>query len=211
MSAGTSRSSSFRLLSLGDSYTIGEAVAENERWPMQLAAMLRSRGFDPTSPTIIARTGWTTDELASAIDAAQPAGPYDVVTLLVGVNDQYRGRALDDYRGRFRSLLGRAIELAGGREGRVVVLSIPDWSVTPFAAASDRARIADEIDRYNAINSAETTRARARYVDVTPISRRAASDPSLIAGDGLHPSAAMYGAWARLLLPVVEGVLQRNG
>jgi len=183
-------------LALGDSYTIGESVAEDERWPNQLA---RAIGLD--KPLIIAKTGWTTDELSAAIDKADPRGPYDLVTLLIGVNNQYRGRDAEQYRREFAALLARAIGFAGGNPSRVVVVSIPDWGVTPFAANRDRAKIGAEIDHFNAINREETLKAKARYVDITPVSRRAATDPSLVAGDGLHPSGKMYAEWVKLITP----------
>lgn len=185
-----------RFLALGDSYTIGEAVGERERWPVVLAKKL-----DLADPIIIARTGWTTDELSAAIDAARPAGPFDLVTLLIGVNNQYRGRSAAEYRREFASLLERAIAFGGGDARRVVVVSIPDWGVTPFAADRDRAAIAGEIDQFNAINREEAARAGARYVDVTTISRRAATDASLNASDGLHPSAEMYRQWVAVIAP----------
>lgn len=190
-----------RFLALGDSYTIGEAVDFADRWPVQLAAMLRPHGIDISEPEIIATTGWTADELAAAIDAAQLIGPYDFVSLLIGVNNQYRSCPLDEYRAQFRGLLHRAIEFAGGDPSCVIVLSIPDWGVTPFAEGRDRARIAREIDAFNAVNRDEAIAAGARYVDVTLISRDAAEDPSLIAADGLHPSGEMYRRWAELVLP----------
>jgi lysophospholipase L1-like esterase len=190
-----------RFLALGDSYTIGEGVAPAERWPVQLAALLRAAGLHVADPTLVAVTGWTTDELWSGIDRANLAGPFDLVSLLIGVNNQYRGWDLGQYREQFAALLGRAIGFAGGEPGRVLALSIPDWSVTPFAASRDRAAIAAAIDRFNAVNRAEAVRAGVSYVDVTPISRRAAADPSLLAGDGLHPSGKMYAEWARLALP----------
>ena len=207
MSCSTGPSSSkpakARFLALGDSYTIGEGVAPGERWPDVVAARL---GIG--APQIIARTGWTTDELNAAIDAANPSGPFDVVTLLIGVNNQYRGRDAEEYRREFAALLQRAIGFAGGVAGRVVVISIPDWGVTPFAAGRDRAQIAREIDRYNTINREETLRAGARYVDITAVSRDAATDPSLIAGDGLHPSAEMYRRWSDLILPHLREALR---
>lgn len=204
MHAETPTAAEIRILSLGDSYTIGEAVDAAERWPIRVAAMLRAQGVPVGGPTIVARTGWTTDELSHGIETAKPAGPFDVVTLLIGVNNQYRGRSADEYRAQFLTLLERAIDLAGGAGSRVVVLSIPDWSVTPFAADRDRDGIASDIDRFNAINRDEATRFGAHYVDVTPVSRRAASEPSLIAGDGLHPSGEMYAEWARLALPAIR-------
>lgn len=156
---------------------------------------------------IVAQTGWTTDELAVAIDAERPFGRFDIVTLLIGVNNQYRGRPLDEYRREFASLLARAIGFAGDRADRVFVLSIPDWGVSPFAAGRDPARIAAQIDAFNDVNRQEAERAAAQYVDITPVSRRASKDPSLIAGDGLHPSATMYAEWAQLVLPRVLAVL----
>jgi lysophospholipase L1-like esterase len=198
-----------RVLALGDSYTIGESVGADERWPVRLAAMLRARGVRVAEPIIVAKTGWTTDELSRGVDAANPTGPNELVTLLIGVNNQYRGRSTDEYRDQFRALLARAVAFAGAQSSRVVVLSIPDWGVTPFANGRDRPRIAREIDAFNAINREETTRAGARYVDVTPISRRAASDPSLTAADGLHPSGAMYAEWAQAALPAVVAALGR--
>ncbi len=209
MIADAAPAAEIRILSLGDSYTIGEGVRPNERWPMQLAAMLRARGIPVADPTIVARTGWTTDELARGIEATPPAGTYDVVTLMIGVNDQYRGRAANEYRDRFRTLLDRAAAFAGGRPSRVIVVSIPDWGVTPFAAGRDRTRIAAEIDAFNAVNREEAARAGAHYVDVTPSSRGAADRPALVAGDGLHPSTAMYEEWTRIVLPAVEQILAK--
>jgi undecaprenyl-diphosphatase len=181
-------------LALGDSYTIGESVPAGERFPVQLAQALHVG-----EPEIIAKTGWTTDELNAAIDAADPKGPYDLVTLLIGVNNQYRGRGADEYRTQFAALLQRAIGFAGGNAKHVVVVSIPDWGVTPFADGRDRAKIGREIDQFNAINREEAARAGAKWVDITPISRRA--DPSLVAGDGLHPSGAQYAEWVKAIVP----------
>lgn len=196
-----------RFLALGDSYTIGEGVAASERWPARLATLLRARGSAIEAPIIVACTGWTTDELAGGIDAADLAPPYDLVTLLIGVNDQYRGRSGAEYREQFRGLLARAIGFAGDRAAHVIVLSIPDWSVTPFAADRDRPRIAREIDDFNSVNRDEAARAGARYVDVTVASRAATDDLAMVAADGLHPSAAAYEEWARLVLPVALAVV----
>jgi lysophospholipase L1-like esterase len=196
-----------RILALGDSYTIGEGVAPDERWPMQLAAMLRARGRQVATPAIVARTGWTTDELSAGIDDAHLAGPYALVTLSIGVNNQFRNRGLGEYRAQFRSLLARAVGFAAGRTERVIVLSIPDWGVTPFAEGRDRARIARGIDAFNTVNREEAARAGTRYVDVTTISRRAGGQPELVVGDNLHPSAAMYALWVRAMLPAVLAAL----
>ena len=193
-------------LALGDSYTIGESVPAEGRWPAQLAAMLRTEGKALAEPTILATTGWTTDELSAAMDGAGFAPSYDLVSLLIGVNNQYRGRSTDNYREEFRALLQRAIVLAGARASRVLVLSIPDWGVTPFAHGSGRdvLRIADELDTYNAIAREEAARQGAHWVDITPISRQ---HPGLLAGDGLHPSAAQYALWAEAALPVARVML----
>ena len=196
-----------RFLALGDSYTIGESVTPAERWPAQLAALLRERGAAVADPEIVGRTGWTTNELAAGIRQARPRGRYALVSLLIGVNDQYRGRAVEEYRAQFVSLLRQAIAYAGGDLKRVLVLSIPDWGVTPYAEGRDRVWIAAEIDRFNAVNREEAKRAGARYVDVTPQSRAAAADPAMVAGDGLHPSGRMYAEWARLALPAALAAL----
>ena len=190
-----------RYLALGDSYTIDASVAPAERWPVQLAAQLRASGLIVAEPLIIARTGWTTDELMAGIERQQPQGPFDLVSLLIGVNDQYRGRSGDGYRRQLRQLLHTAIAYAGGHAAHVIVLSIPDWSVTPFAAGQQRAAIAAAIDHFNTINRQETAQAGAHYVDVTPVSRQALQDASLLATDGLHPSGKMYTQWVELVLP----------
>ncbi|HET7461288.1 MAG TPA: SGNH/GDSL hydrolase family protein [Longimicrobium sp.] len=197
---------SVRYLALGDSFTIGEGVDPAERWPVQLAAMLRARGVDVGDPEIVATTGWTTDELAAGIDAARPQGPYALVSLLIGVNNQYRGLPVDAYRPEFRALLQRAIAFAGGDAGRVIVVSIPDWGVTAFAEGRDRGQIAREIESFNAVNRDAARELGAHWVDVTPTSRRM---PDAVAGDGLHPSGAQYRAWAGLVLPEALAALGR--
>lgn len=200
-------SGSNRFLALGDSYTIGESVAESDRWPTMLARLLRANGEALSEPEIIARTGWTTGELEAGIAAAHPIGPFALVTILIGVNNQYRGGALDEYRVQFRDLVSKAVAFAGGSPGRVIVLSIPDWGVTPFAEARDHQAIAAEIDAFNATNREEATRAGAAYLDVTAISRRAAFRADFTAQDGLHPSAAQYRLWAELALPLARAAL----
>jgi lysophospholipase L1-like esterase len=191
------------VLALGDSYTIGESVPPEERFPVQVAKTLKV-----AQPQIIAKTGWTTDELAAEIARVKPQGPFNLVTLLIGVNNQYRGRSVDEYRTQFVSLLKQAIGFAGGRPGRVIVVSIPDWGVTPFAKDRDRAKIANEIDAFNAVNREEARRAGARYADITPISRRAAKEASLVAPDGLHPSGRMYSEWAGVIVPIARTALR---
>lgn len=195
-----------RWLALGDSYTIGEAVAAHERWPAVLAQRLRHGKTSIGDPQIIAVTGWTTDELAQGMDAAALTPPYALVTLQIGVNNQYRGRPADDYRGEFAGLLARAIRLAGDRAARVVVVSIPDWGVTRFAREQNRdcAQIATELDTYNAIARVAADHAGARFVDITGISRQ---HPELLADDGLHPSAAQYALWVTALEPAMRTAL----
>ncbi|MFY9824150.1 MAG: SGNH/GDSL hydrolase family protein [Thermoanaerobaculia bacterium] len=202
-----------RFLALGDSYTIGEGLVPAQRWPVQLAALLRQRGVAAEEPQIIARTGWTVADLVAAVTEARPQGPFDLVTLQIGVNDQYQGADPVRYRPGFAALLKRAVALAGGSPKRVVVLSIPDWSITPFAGETgrDRSQTAAEIERFNRVDREETARAGARWVDVTPSSRKAAADRSLLAPDGLHPSATMYGEWARLALPEALAALGGPG
>jgi len=200
-----------RYLALGDSYTIGEGVAAEGRWPHQLAAALRTRGIPLDDPHTIATTGWTTDELDAGIDADARHGPFDFVSLLIGVNDQYRGRPLDDYRPRFESLLQRALGFAGGRAQRVLVLSIPDWGVTPFAQDRDRALIASELDAYNAAAARICAMQGVAFVDITGLSRDHGHDPAMLAEDGLHPSAAMYRLWAERAMPLAERLLAAPG
>src|SRR5262245_24494294 len=163
-----------KFLALGDSYTIGESVGEADRWPAQLVFALRENGVPIEDAEIVARTGWTTDELAAGIRTAAPRGRFALVTLQIGVNNQYRNRPLEEYRAQFADLLREAVGFAGGDSSHVIVLSIPDWGVTPYAAGRDRKQIAAEIDRFNAAALAETKRAGARWVDVTPASRLAA-------------------------------------
>jgi lysophospholipase L1-like esterase len=197
-------------LALGDSYTIGESVEESGRWPVQLAQALRDEGIVVADPVIVARTGWTTDELEAGIQEAGVQGTFDLVSLLIGVNNQYRGRDVEEYREEFRGLLQQALGFARGGSRRVVVLSIPDWGVTPFAEGRDREAIAREIDAFNAVARSEAEEAGVPFVDVTGISREADVDSALVAGDGLHPSAAMYARWVQVVLPValsqIEGM-----
>lgn len=196
-----------RYLALGDSYTIGESVAENERWSNQLAAMLAEKNIQ-AEVAIIARTGWTTDELWQGIQVNPPQGMFDLVSLLIGVNNQYRGYDINEYREQFRFLLNKSIEYAGNDAARVIVLSIPDWGVTPFASSQNRERIARDIDAFNAVKRKESEKAGVRFIDVTPISREAVNDLSLIASDDLHPSGKMYFKWAKLILPEALKILE---
>ena len=198
-----------RYLALGDSYTIGEGVAEDSRWPVQLARALRAEGIALDDPDIIAATGWTTDELDAAIDVAQPAHDHALASLLIGVNNQYRGRGVDGYREEFAALLERAIGFAGGRSDRVLVLSIPAWGVTRFGHDSGRdlAGIADELDAYNDAARDICTMRGVAFVNITAASREHGAEPGMLVDDGLHPSAAMYARWTQLALPVARRLL----
>jgi len=208
MAAAGSAQSPQRYLALGDSYTIGEGVADASRWPAQLVRALRARGVAIAEPEIVARTGWTTDELDAAITArlAKDAlgGQYRLVTLLIGVNNQYRGQPVEEFRTGLRALLKRAIGFAGGDAARVIVVGIPDWGVTPFNTAKDGARIAREIDAYNAVNRAEAELAGAHWVEITDLTR---ASPRDVVADGLHPSAAMYAKWVERIAPVAAKIV----
>jgi len=188
-------------LALGDSYTIGEGVTISERWPVQLTQALKAKNFDVETPQIIARTGWTTDELMRAIDEANISDTFDLVSLLIGVNNQYRGRPVEQFRLDLVSLIEKALTFAGNDTSRVFMLSIPDWGATPFASGRDREKIASEINAYNYVIHQETSARNILFVNITPISREALSDPTLLANDGLHPSGKMYLRWVNELLP----------
>ncbi|PWK75284.1 lysophospholipase L1-like esterase [Mucilaginibacter oryzae] len=180
-------------LALGDSYTIGEDVPHDQNFPNLLAQ--QGYSIKILAPTIIARTGWTTDELIEAINQSEVKNKtYDMVTLLIGVNDQYRGMSQDNYRGKFQQLLHTAIKFAGGNHSHVFVLSIPDYGVTPYANGRGDT-ISPQIDQFNAINAAISTENHVNYIDITGISRLAANDLTLLASDGLHPSPKMYQMW----------------
>jgi lysophospholipase L1-like esterase len=193
-------------LALGDSYTIGEGAPEAGRWPVQLARM--AQGLPLARPTIIARTGWTTAELQEAIRAANDHHTYGLVSLLIGVNNQYRRQSVALYRREFRALLATAIAFAGGQPRHVVVLSIPDWGLAPFAADHDRAQIAAEIDQFNAVAHEECQHADVAFVDITPLTRAAGGDASQFVADGLHYTSAQMQHWAARALPVVQRQLR---
>lgn len=198
----------YSYLALGDSYTIGESVPAADNFPNQLVAILGTKGIEFSAPRIIAIAGWTTDELASAIREAQIKDSYNLVTLLIGVNNQYRGRSLDNYQEEFTSLLNQAIIFANGHARHVVVLSIPDWGVTPFAEGHDRSAIAKEIDDYNAAAKAITLAHSCTWQDITGSTRKNGQIPDYLAADGLHPSGKEYTIWAQRLVPLVEHILQ---
>ena len=195
-----------KFLALGDSYTIGEGVEANERWPDQLCALLAEKGVICSVLQIIAKTGWTSDELNSAIEIENPEQNFDLVSLLIGVNNQYRGRSVEEYAAEFKELLLRAIGFAGGNNKKVIVLSIPDWGLTPFAEGRDREKIAEEIDQFNAINKKISEALGVLWFDITPLTRKAKDDLSLLTSDGLHPSGKAYREWAEMVLEWVVRV-----
>lgn len=204
-------SAGLTMLSLGDSYTIGEGVGADQRWPAQLISALRAEGRHMQRVDMLATTGWTTDELLAALEDATFAPPYALVSLLIGVNNQYRGRSLENYSAEFSRLLEYAVEQAGGMAGRVMVVSIPDWGTTAFAAekAADAAVIAAEIDRFNNCARELTIGRGAHWIDITEISRGVAR--CMLAEDGLHPSAGQYALWAGQILPVARRLLDTLG
>lgn len=197
-------------LALGDSYTIGEAVEQSQSFPYQLQKQLINTGIDIDEPTIIAKTGWTTDELQQAINEADIKQTFDIVTLLIGVNNQYRGYPEDTYRKEFIELLHGAIGFARGNKNHVFVVSIPDWGVTEFAKQQNRdeAKVAQEINAFNLINKEETLKLGSVYIDITQNSRKAKTDYSLIAEDGLHPSGKMYYDWSNALYEKIAEVFK---
>ena len=194
-------------LSLGDSYTIGESVSVNERWPVQLKDRLEEETLAPVALEIIATTGWTTGNLIQAVSNRDFEEDFDLVSLLIGVNNQYQGRSISEFESEFTTLLKTAIDLAGGDPSHVFVLSIPDYSVTPFAENSDRDKISKELAEFNRVSKEITLQAGVKYFDITPISLQAKEDRSLLADDGLHPSGKMYTAWVELLFPDVKAVV----
>ncbi|WP_258105073.1 SGNH/GDSL hydrolase family protein [Marinoscillum sp. MHG1-6] len=196
-------------LALGDSYTIGEAVDEDQRWPVQLVTKLLNDSVKIDAPTIIARTGWTTNELLAAIALENVVDTFDIVSLLIGVNNQYRGYPIDQQKREFDKLLQQAISFAGGDTSRVFVVSIPDYSVTPFGQSGNPEKTAREIDLYNSINDSIADLYQVQYFDITPISREAASNPDLIASDGLHPSEEMYRRWVELMFSWSKSILSQ--
>lgn len=196
-------------LALGDSYTIGESVPEQENFPHQAVDLLNKTGYAFNKPDIVAKTGWTTDELQQGIANAGLDSSYDIVSILIGVNNQYRGRSSTEYAEQFEVLLQQAIGFAGKHPEHVFVLSIPDWGATPFAEGRDKTQIAKEIDTFNVINKTIAEKYQVHYIDITPGSREAATDLSLVTSDHLHPSGKEYSRWAKKLAVEVEKVIMR--
>lgn len=201
-------SDSLRILSLGDSYTIGQSVMRDDRWPNQLIDSLQYNNYYIIENSIIARTGWTTADLLHAISKQDLSSGYHLVGLLIGVNNQFRGLDISVYETEFEELLITAIKLAGDRNNAVFVLSVPDYSVTPTGRAFSNDQTSAQIDKYNAVNRRIAQKYNVIYFDITPLSRTAADDPQLIASDSLHFSGEMYTKWVEVLLPEALSMLQ---
>jgi lysophospholipase L1-like esterase len=202
-------SKTYSYLALGDSYTIGEGVPVYESFPYQTVQGLRKAGYPVYAAEIVAKTGWTTDELQAGINNSSLLASYDMVSLLIGVNNQYRGRSLEEYTQQFEALLQQAIGFAGNHEKHVFVLSIPDWGITPFASEKNGATIAHEIDAFNAVNRLLAEKYSVNYIDITPGTRLAANDPSLLAADQLHPSGKEYAKWAIQLAGAIQQLIPK--
>lgn len=203
-----SSNKTFTWLALGDSYTIGEGVLETERFPYLTSLLLKDKNIVVKEIRYIAKTGWSTLALQSAIKNAEPLGTYDIVTLLIGVNDQYQHLDTGAYRTRFTQLLNKSVELTGNSLNRVFVLSIPDYSATPFVSASNKQRVSEEISWFNAINKEITLKKGIAYIDITDLSKAAANDATLLANDRLHYSAKAHKQWADMLLPSMLAALK---
>lgn len=209
LTLNTTAMAQIKYLALGDSYTIGEGVEYGGNFPNQLVAMLRVEGIPTDEVEIIARTGWTTFELQAYLEQYPPSLPvYDIVTLLIGVNNQYRGLSVEQYAADFESLLQYAIGKAGDQKERVVVLSIPDWGVTPFAKNRDRDGIAKKIDLFNSVKKEICDAYQITFIEITEDSRKAAEDEDLLAPDGLHPSGYMYASWSWKIRGYLLGILK---
>ena len=200
--------SDFTYLALGDSYTIGESVSATQNFPYQLQDSL-SKDLDKSGNyKIIAKTGWTTTNLLNAIESENPPNNYDLVTLLIGVNNQYQGKPFSLYEAEFPELLNKAIELANGNKDHVIVVSIPDYAFTPFGQkASDPQKISEEIDLYNAFAKQHAEQEGVLFQNITDITRLGLEDPALVASDGLHPSAKAYKLFVDRLIDTAKQVV----
>ena len=198
VSFGQTKDLNYSYLALGDSYTIGESVKESERWPVQLSNSLRNK---LNKPVIIAKSGWTTDKLIDTLNKINFNKKFDFVSLLIGVNNQYRGRSVENFKEGFTILLKKSIEYANYKKERVMVVSIPDWGVTPFAKNKNRTIIGNEMDAFNKVIHDECMKNNITFFNITEISRKAVNDNSLIAEDGLHPSKKMYKQWVKIIKP----------
>lgn len=203
-----SMQSTYTYLALGDSYTIGESELLQKSFPYQTVQLLRKQGYNFSAPEIIAKTGWTTDELEEGIKEHKFLSKYDFVSLLIGVNNQYRRRDVMLYKMEFEQLLKKALALANDKSSHVIVVSIPDYSVTPFAQSKDLDKMAKEVEVFNNVSKAVSIQYKVQYVDVTTSSKESKNDPALIAEDGLHPSAKEYKKWAQKISELVAQQLK---
>jgi len=202
-------STTLTYLALGDSYTVGQSEPQSESYPYQLVDSLNNHSVKVAIPTVIATTGWTTDDLINAISESGITGKkYSFVTLLIGVNDQYQGLSIANYQQKFTQMLNEAIAFANGDKSKVFVLSIPDYGVTPFAEGQDSV-IYPQIQAFNAVNQSISKRTGVNYIDVTTVSRTVTGNSALLAPDGLHYSGAMYALWVQLLEPVVTEQIKK--
>ena len=198
----------FSYLALGDSYTIGESVDESERWPMQLVQKLSDSGFSMQTPRIIAKTGWRTDELLAAMNEQLGEEKYDLVSILIGVNNQYQGRDLEQFQEELELIIEQAIQKSKTGAENVFLVSIPDYSVTPFAQGSNVDEIAHEIMVYNERCMITSSNYGIQYFYITDISEEAKENPELVANDGLHPSGEMYSQWVERIFPEIKEMLK---
>ena len=193
----------YSYLALGDSYTIGESVKESERWPVQLSNSLKNK---LNKPVIIAKSGWTTDQLIDTLNKIKFNKKFDFVSLLIGVNNQYQGQNANDFRPEFIEILEKSLKLVENRTERLFVISIPDWGASPYGFGFDRAKVSKEINEFNSVVKEESEKRGLRYFNITTISRRALIDRTLIASDGLHPSGKMYKLWVDKMIPEISKI-----
>ena len=195
-----------KFLALGDSYTIGQSVEVNERWPVQFLKELKATTNVIDTLQIIAQTGWRVDQLKEAMNSSDLESPYGIVSLLIGVNNQYQGQNANDFRPEFIEILEKSLKLVENRTERLFVISIPDWGASPYGFGFDRAKVSKEINEFNSVVKEESEKRGLRYFDITTISRRALIDRTLIASDGLHPSGKMYKLWVDKMIPIISKI-----
>lgn len=198
----------YTYLALGDSYTIGEGLPITKSFPYHVCQLLRKKGFHINAPEIIAKTGWTTDELLGAIEDYNFSDHYNIITLLIGVNNQYRGRSVEEYKVEFESLLNKAIELSDKKREHVLVISIPDYGKTPFSSTQDTDKITKEIELYNSVNKAVSIQYKVQYLNITTGIDYKESEEELVVDDKLHPSSIVYEKWAELISGIIKSVLK---
>jgi len=195
-----------KFLALGDSYTVGASVTFSERWPVQFLDELKLYTTAIDTLQIIATSGWRVDQLKFGMDNSNLEPPYGLVSLLIGVNNQYQGQNANDFRPEFIEMLEKSLKLVNNRKERFFVISIPDWGASPYGFGFDRAKVSKEINEFNSVVKEESEKRGLRYFDITAISRRALIDRTLIASDGLHPSGKMYKLWVDMMIPEISKI-----